>query len=61
MTPLDEAFLVEDLNGEKKGFSVLRKGAWQFLAFEPASESAPGGRFWLSDGAGLRAFRLPRR
>ncbi|MFT7680255.1 MAG: tetratricopeptide (TPR) repeat protein [Planctomycetota bacterium] len=57
----DQGVVITAEDGEQDGFIVLRQGEWEFMAFEPASPSAPGGRLWLSDGRGLRAFPLPRR
>lgn len=57
----DQAVVVTADDGRKDGFIVLRQGTWEYMAFEPASPSAPGGRLWLADGRGLRAFPLPRR
>lgn len=56
-----DALLVSARDEGPGGFSVLRRGQWEFLAFEPKSDSAPGGRLWLSDSGGLRAFDLTRR
>lgn len=57
----DQGVVVTALDGQKDGFIVLRQGEWEYMAFEPAGPSAPGGRLWLADGRGLRAFPLPPR
>lgn len=38
------------------GFAVRRAGEWVFLAWEAPHGKLPGGRLWVSDEAGLRAF-----
>ena len=37
-------------------FTVRRTGDWYFLAWEAPNARIPGGRLWISDDAGLRAF-----
>ena len=37
-------------------FTVRRSGDWQFMAWEAPNARMPGGRLWISDDAGLRAF-----
>ena len=39
-----------------RSFTVRRTGDWQFLAWEAPNAKIPGGRLWISDDAGLRAF-----
>jgi tetratricopeptide (TPR) repeat protein len=37
-------------------FTVRRNGDWYFLCWEAPDARIPGGRLWISDDAGLRAF-----
>ena len=37
-------------------FHVSRTGEWNFIAWEAPHPALPGGRLWISDAAGLRAF-----
>jgi hypothetical protein len=37
-------------------FTVRRSGDWYFLAWEAPNARIPGGRLWISDDSGLRAF-----
>jgi len=51
-----DAFVVYREGHEDEGYSVLRFGDWEYLAWESASGLAPEGRLWVSDEAGVRAF-----
>ncbi|MDP6539657.1 MAG: DUF4388 domain-containing protein [Planctomycetota bacterium] len=51
----EEAFLAQR-PGSDEGFAVRREGEWSLLAWEAPSARLPGGRLWVGDGAGLRAF-----
>ena len=51
-----EAYLVYNEGAAEEGYSVLRDGDWEFLAWEAPSARAPRGRLWISDGGGLRSF-----
>ncbi|MEZ6004443.1 MAG: DUF4388 domain-containing protein [Planctomycetota bacterium] len=53
-----DTLVVRDPEGNG-GFGSKIRGSWTFLAWEPASNTYPKGRLWLSDEAGLRAL-VPR-
>jgi len=57
--PYEIGRLAQDLAGGmvEKVLTVRRTGNWEFMAWEAPSAELPSGRLWISDGAGLRAFR----
>jgi hypothetical protein len=56
VTVHDEHYAVHWEGRDEASFTVRRTGDWQYLAWEAPNASIPGGRLWISDGAGLRAF-----
>ena len=52
----EEVFRVFETSDPGGGFAVHRQGEWVYLAWEAPHADLPGGRLWLSDGAGLRAI-----
>lgn len=52
----DDMYLVR-LRGEpERTFTVAREGRFSFVAWEKPTTSAPEGRLWVSDDAGLRSY-----
>ncbi|MDA1266564.1 MAG: DUF4388 domain-containing protein [Planctomycetota bacterium] len=52
----EHAYVVHPTGNPDDGYSILRAGEWEYLAWESASEHAPFGRLWVSDDAGIRAY-----
>ncbi|MCA8981500.1 MAG: DUF4388 domain-containing protein [Planctomycetes bacterium] len=52
----DEVYRVHPKDDPESGFAVLRQGEWSFLAWEAPHARLKGGRLWISDENGLRAF-----
>ena len=53
---LGEAMVVYRQGQRDAGYSILRQGEWEYLAWESASVLARQGRLWVSDAGGLRSF-----
>lgn len=56
VTVQDEVYRVHPKGDAEKGFAVLRRGEWTFLAWEAPHARLKGGRLWVSDDEGLRAY-----
>ncbi|QDU67296.1 DUF4388 domain-containing protein [Engelhardtia mirabilis] len=52
----EKHYLVRRGGDDGVQFTIRRDGEWAFLAWESPNIFMPGGRLWVSDGAGLRAF-----
>ena len=53
----EEHFRVVPAGKDGEAFAVRREGDWVFAAWEAPRVGVESGRLWISDGAGLRAFR----
>ena len=56
VTVKDDHYAIRWEGRKEASFTVRRTGNWEFLAWEAPNSKIPGGRLWISDGAGLRAF-----
>ena len=58
VTVEDEVYRVHRVGreNEPEAYTVVRRGEWEYLAWEAPSALAPHGRLWISDEAGVRAF-----
>lgn len=52
----EKAFMVHPESEPESGYSILRRGEWEFVAWESPTAHAPHGRLWASDGRGVRAY-----
>ena len=56
VTVEEDAYRIRPLDAPTAGYTVQRDGDWSFLAWEAPGPGQPGGRLWISDGAGLAAY-----
>ena len=59
VTVEEDAYRIRPLDAPTAGYTVQRDGDWSFLAWEAPGPGQPGGRLWISDGAGVRAYLPP--
>ncbi|MCP3916552.1 MAG: DUF4388 domain-containing protein [bacterium] len=52
----EDVYLVYEEGKRDDGYSIVRSGKWQYIAWEAPTAYAATGRLWISDGAGIRAF-----